>query len=103
METYYYGVVHPNCYPILGFVPSLKLSILKNDEVLIDIDESLYFTKPLLVLEKDYSAGDKFSINVQFDWGLGLSAEDYTVKVYSIQDLQVKDNKGEINMLHMDG
>lgn len=56
-----------------------------------------------MVEEADYEAGDIFEITVNFDWGLGPEAQDYSVLVYSSQDLEVKDAKGETNMMHMDG
>jgi len=54
----------------------------------------------------NYTAGEKFIITVQYDWQYGLKmypARDYTVKVYSKQDLDVKDSLGRTNMWHMDG
>lgn len=43
-----------------------------------------------------------FTITVSYTWS-GNTAEDYTVKVYSTQDLTVTDTRGNSNELHMDG
>ena len=60
------------------------------------------WTQPYMVAEADYSAGDVFTMEVNYNW-LFLSAKDYTVKVFSKQQLQVLDSNGETNMIHMDG
>jgi len=61
---------------------------------------------PIQVIESNYTAGDKFIITVQYNWQFGLGrypARDYTVKVYSKQNLSVLDSQGKTNMWHMDG
>ena len=61
-----------------------------------------YKHDPYLVKEADYEAGATFRFKVDYRW-YGYSAEDFTVKVYSKQDLEVKDQKGNTNQLNMDG
>jgi hypothetical protein len=55
-----------------------------------------------LVDEADYSAGDVFTMEVDYSWDM-FYVKDYTIKVYSSQTLDVKDFNGETNMIHMDG
>jgi hypothetical protein len=49
-----------------------------------------------------YNGGDKFKVVVQYTWDQ-QPAKDYTVKIYSKQNLEVKDANGATNMIHMDG
>jgi len=55
------------------------------------------------VAAANYSANDNFKINVDWDWGFGQEVQDYTVRVYSKHSVDILDDKGETNMLHMDG
>jgi hypothetical protein len=57
---------------------------------------------PVMVEEADYEAGDVFTLTVTYDW-IGRMSRDYTISVYSSQDLEVLDEEGEGNMIHMDG
>jgi hypothetical protein len=41
-------------------------------------------------------------MTVTYDW-IGRMSRDYTISVYSSQDLEVLDEEGEGNMIHMDG
>ena len=56
-----------------------------------------------MVLEKDYEAGDKFTMGVNFEWGGQAASRDFSVVVYSQQNLEIKDLNGQTNMLHYDG
>lgn len=58
------------------------------------------FNYPLLLT--NYNAGVVFTITVQFTW-FGSPAPDYTVKVYSQQDLEIKNHRGLTNVLNYDG
>ena len=49
------------------------------------------FTYPILITS--YSAGVVWKIKVQYTW-FGSPAPDYTLKVYSTQDLEIKDANG---------
>ena len=50
----------------------------------------------------EYSAEHTFNIKVKYTW-LDSPRKDFTVKVYSVDDRQVLDNLGNMNMLHTDG
>lgn len=58
---------------------------------------------PVLISEAQYKAGDKIRLEVIYSWMLGVAPRDYTIMVYSKQDLKIKDANGHTNMLHMDG
>lgn len=58
------------------------------------------FNYPLLV--NSYSAGVVFKIAVQYTW-FGSVAPDYTVSVYSKQNLEIKNQGGSTNVVHYDG
>ena len=103
IETYYWGIMHPKCHPVFGLPPYLTRSIIQNGNVLVDDIGFQIFSEPFMVEEANYEAGDTFEITVNFDWGFGPEAQDYSVLVYSSQDLEVKDANGETNMMHMDG
>lgn len=55
-----------------------------------------------MVAENDYEAGDVFTMEINYTWDFFM-ARDYTIKVYSSQELEVRDSNGETNMIHMDG
>jgi hypothetical protein len=44
--------------------------------------------KVIVVNETDYEAGDQFELRVRYDWN-GSPARDFTVKVYSKQELHI--------------
>ena len=83
-------------------VPYVSWSLRKNGALVESHDYYEWQSYPILVEEADYSANDVFTIDVEFAW-YGWVSEDYTVKVYSKQDLEVTDNRGRTNELHMDG
>ena len=87
----------------MGLPPYITLTVTQNNEIILDNAEYALWSRPLIIQEADYNAGDVFRINVGWDWGFGPEAQDYSVLVYSTQDLEVKDSNGETNMLHMDG
>ena len=55
-----------------------------------------------MLAEADYEAGDVFTMEINYYWDL-FFAKDYTIKVYTNQELEVRDSYGETNMIHMDG
>ena len=59
-------------------------------------------TYPMYVHYSDYSGTDTFAMQVVYDWW-GSTKEDFTVKVYSKQDLTIRDPDGNTNQIHMDG
>jgi len=58
-----------------------------------------------MVVEDDYAAGDEFKMSVSLDyigyWHLGPM--DYTVKIYSKQEVEVLDSKGNTNQIDEPG
>lgn len=58
------------------------------------------FSYPILL--KTYSAGDRFKVRAKYLW-FDSPAKDYTVGIYSKQNLEVLDSTGSSNILHMDG
>ena len=46
------------------------------------------------VPESSYQAGDKFVMGVTYEWGGQIASRDFTVIVYSEQNLEIKDIKG---------
>ena len=57
---------------------------------------------PIIVKESEYEAGDTFTFRVYYRF-YGYASEDFTLKVYSSQDLQIFNQNAETNQLHMDG
>lgn len=60
------------------------------------------YAKVAHVKERDYSAGSTFTIKAQVKWYNNPTWE-YTARVYSKQDLDVKNDRGQTNMVHFDG
>ena len=58
------------------------------------------FNYPLL--RTTYNAGTVFRIAVKYTW-FNNDAKDYTVSVYSKQDLQIKDSTGKGKVVNYDG
>jgi len=52
---------------------------------------------------KDYKAGDVITAEVEFDWHHRTTMRDYSLLVYSKQDIQIKDKDEKTNMPHFDG
>ena len=60
------------------------------------------WVEPYQIAESDYEAGDEFTMEIDYLWDT-FYAKDYTIKVYTAQELEVRDANGETNMIHMDG
>ena len=58
-------------------------------------------TYPILMLEDEYKAGDDLELVLMFNWAGYL--KDFTLRIYSSQNLSIKDILGNTNMWHMDG
>ena len=58
------------------------------------------FSKPILITT--YNGGDVFQIKVDYTW-FNTPHKDYTVKIYSKQDLSIKDSDNKSVIYHMDG
>lgn len=48
---------------------------------------------PILVKEADYKKGQDYTLTVEYKW-FNSPFRDYTVKVYSKQDVPIKDSNG---------
>lgn len=102
VETYYLGMV-PSLCQLFWDTPFAMWSLYKNNVHVKSHWYDEYWTIPVIVSEADYAAGDVFTVEVDYDF-TGWYVDDYTVKVYSSQsDLEIIDEEGETNMLHMDG
>jgi len=51
---------------------------------------------PILVQEGSYSSGTTFTLKIGYKWW-NNPVRDYTVGVYSSQDLEIKDSRGQTN------
>lgn len=101
VDTYIQGTIPYLC--TLYYQPAVTYSILKNGNALIsNFQYEEQWNEPFMVAEADYAAGDVFTMEIDYQWDF-FYAKDYTIKVYSKQTLEVKDSKGETNMIHMDG
>jgi len=58
------------------------------------------FVYPILLTS--YSAGVVFTMKVTFSW-FGSPAPDYTLKLYTKQDLEIQDSNGDTSILNYDG
>lgn len=106
METYYYGQVAESCYWSDSRKQPRKetLQLYQNDHLIEDVrGVSEALPSPLLVREAHYSAGDKFKLITKYEWHGQLVSRDFTVSVYSKQNLAITDKYGKTNMLHYDG
>jgi hypothetical protein len=57
---------------------------------------------PIILLSNQYLAGDVLTVKVQYDWHGNSGANDYTVSMYSRQNLEIKDSSGKTNQIYMD-
>mmetsp|Transcript_1826 Transcript_1826/g.2454 ORF Transcript_1826/g.2454 Transcript_1826/m.2454 type:complete len:101 (+) Transcript_1826:1485-1787(+) len=55
------------------------------------------------ILITSYTAGTVFKLDVYYIFPVDHPKKDYTVRLYSKQNINVYDADGETNMLHMDG
>lgn len=94
VETYYLGQVSYFCQ-FFGSTPFASWKLYQNGVLLSENDYWEYFTEPVLVEEGSYTAGDEFTVEVDYDW-YGFNVNDYTVKVYSTSELEVQNAAGEL-------
>jgi len=102
VDTYFWEMVPTQCTPIYP-QPLVDIYIYQNGVNLENKYYMDYLNEPMLIAEADYEAGDTWTFEIDYWWFSGRTPRDYTVKVYSSQDLEVKDKKGNTNMLHNDG
>ena len=60
------------------------------------------FPYSVIIPESDYRAGKTLIFYVKYEW-MGSPAPDYTVSVYSKQNLEVVDKNNMMRIVHMDG
>lgn len=106
-ETYYQDMVPEECttgtYQGNGVNSPVADVTVYQDGSEISTLYKIYadqFNYPLL--KTSYSAGVVFRIAVKYTW-FGSVAPDYTVSVYSKQNLQLKNAAGGLNVKHYDG
>lgn len=108
VDGYFQGMVPDSCWS--GAYPIIRFTVYKNTQDVIV--KNLYYYDayhiPVQVTSGSYSAGDKFIMTVAYDWEYGSSsypwkAQDYTLKIYSKENLEIKDADGKTNMWFMDG
>jgi len=85
--------------------PLAYIGLYKNTDLVNVVTYRYYFESfamPIKVEEADYNNGDVFTLKVKYLW-FGSPEPDYTVKVYSKQNLAIRDSDGVTNEIHMDG
>lgn len=100
-ESYITGMVPDDCQGAYG-APLVLIELYNGYNRL---DYQYYpdmLNMPLLVQEGSYSGGTTFTLKIQYKW-YNNPVRDYTVGVYSSQDLEIKDSRGQTNQIHMDG
>ena len=100
VESYYNHMLPSACYSQSKSYVNIFYEVKINGARLDYIWYNEQFARPILA--NTYNNGDTFTIEVKIKW-YDHPAKDYTVKVYSKQTLEVKDNQGQTKMLHMDG
>jgi hypothetical protein len=82
-----------------------KFAIYQNGKKLFDYGIYIFDSIQInyMLQENKYEAGDTFKIYVQYDWGGQMASRDFSVIIYSQQNLEIKDLNGQTNMLHYDG
>jgi len=110
-NTYHHSSVPGGvCWSVNNAGPIVRLQVYKNsmDNEVAGKTYMEGVSAPIQITSSEYSAGDTFYIAVQYNWA-GLydwrthPFSDYTLHVYSKQNLEVKNSKGNTNMWHMDG
>jgi uncharacterized membrane protein YgcG len=85
--------------------PLAYIAVYRNTDLVNPVTYRYYFESyamPIKVEEADYNANDVFTLKIKYLW-FGSPEPDYTVKVYSKQDLAVRNSDGQQNVVHMDG
>jgi hypothetical protein len=105
VETYYYNIVPSVCTygTDNGGTHSSPVAFLQVFENGVSKDYAYYvdvYSTPLMI--ENYTAGQQLTIFVGYYW-YGSPKRDFTVKVYSKDDLELYDEDRNTNMLHNDG
>lgn len=80
----------------------VTMTLFQNGEQIKSQVYDEYEIYPLYVHQNDYAGTDQFALQVVYEY-YGSTKEDFTVKVYSKQDIWIKDPEGYSNQIHMDG
>ena len=105
VESYFVDMIPEACFKNgQSPYPYVDIFIFHNN-VLVD----KYIQKPefqpfwYTAQQGRYKSGDSFTIKVQYNWNSQAVARDYSVVVYSQQNIEIVDEYYESNMLHYDG
>ena len=104
VETYYAEIIPSECTQgydsnnYLSFYPTLQFFV-QEDRINYNRNpinnEYMYYDDSFHIsIQIDYSPGTTYAIAVKYDWH-DSPAKDYTVKVYSKHNVQVKDENGD--------
>ena len=88
VDGFFQGMVPDSCWS--GAYPIIRFTVYKNTQDVI-VKYLYYYDAyhvPVLVSSSSYAQGDKFLLEVKYEWEYGTSsypwkAQDYTLKVYS--------------------
>lgn len=103
-ETYFPSMIPRICSGLMSL--TFDVQFFKNEQLMTTHHYDSEWNVPIQVLEADYSAGDVFRMNVDINWYYNLwffGPMDYTVMVYSKQNIDVKDASGSTNQIDMPG
>ena len=103
VETYYPSMQPRICN--LAIMPTVSYNVYRDNSKTGELIYSGFnyeiVPKPFVLSTKEYSAGETFVIEVDYTWLLN-DVRDYTVRVYSKQDMDVLNSRGKTNMLYTD-
>lgn len=98
-------MIPTSCYndPLRPF-PTVDIEIYKND-VLLDkqLQKAEFQPYWYTLAENKYYKGDNVTVRVKYNWNTQQVGHDYSVVVYSKQDIAIHDAYNRTNMLHFDG
>ena len=103
LETYYPGMVQQSCIGgSYGGYNIINFEVYNGRSRVMQSAYADQYAKVAHVKERDYRAGSTFTIKAQVKW-YNNPFWEYTARVYSKQDLDVKNDRGQTNMVHFDG
>jgi len=108
VETYMLDAVPTRC--VLGtdnhVVPNYGATYLQNGKVVHQSRRLPYMIPYQYVLSADsadYAAGDVITVKIDYAWARRLAARDFSLVVYSKQDITIYDADRKQNQLRYDG
>ena len=116
-ESWYYNVIPQKCQTgtigstsgttsavaSTGMMPIVYVNIVKSDGTDLGTTASETYATPMVLTPSQYTAGETFTVTVQYFFPTDSPFQDYTLSVYSTMDLQILDSDGNTNELNMDG